>query len=564
LNSIPTIRYADKRVRFADYTGLFRGNAVLTNEVHAAGPTTAMEDPIDRLSSPVAVAIYWVGFGVMFGAIQVLSSSTLTMDTAVTAETVQRQLAPAYQVRNPPLFDWMYFVVQAGFGDAILSHSLLRYSLIAAIGILHYAAFLQVGCNRRLAAAFSYSLIFFVWMASDVHYHFTHSLPLVAAGLATWICAIAYIDRPRVWLAALLGICVGLGIVAKWSFPLPLAGAAIAFALDSRARAAFAQWRSALIPVTAIIPIAPVAYWLATIDRNLISVVHDVLVHTPAPYVDRVGEAVWKYVTSIFLYLLPWPIFVGLISYGTRREARDRGSMHPNGRLAASMTLWTIGLGLAGVTVLGVDNMGMRYMFPVLLTGPIAMAAWVAPRVNDTGFARTTFVVATVVTLVAAVIRLWSFHIVDGFWPANTRQRVPYERLAEELALRGLATAQFVTSGHRDAGNLMAQLPDARAVSVDSVRIEPPPADGASERVCVALWGGNDWKVPGRPRPLRTPEALAPIVADVPGPFEDIVVDWPSPLYGEDRRSIWRVVKLPEDTPACRAARGIPAGRVEP
>ena len=114
----------------------------------------------------------------------------------------------------------------------------------------------------------------------------------------------------------------------------------MAFALDSRARAAFVGWRSLLIPVAAIVPIVPVAYWLATVDRNLVFVVHDVLIRTPAPYLDRVGEAVWKYVTSIFLYILPWPIFIGLISCATRRPATQRGSMHSNGRLVASMTLW--------------------------------------------------------------------------------------------------------------------------------------------------------------------------------------------------------------------------------
>ena len=223
------------------------------------------------------------------------------------------------------------------------------------------------------------------------------------------------------------------------------------------------------------------------------------------------------------------------------------------------MTLWTIGLAFAGVIVLGVDNMGMRYMFPVLLVAPIAMAAWIAPRVDGIAFARVTLTTALVVTVVAIVVRLWSFHIVDGFWPANTRQRVPYQGLAQELTARGLATAQFVTSGDRDAGNLMAQLPDARAVSVDSVRIEPPPADEAANRLCVVLWGIGDWKVPGEPPPSATPEALAPIVAGASGPIEDIVVDWPHPLYGADRRSIWRIARLSDEAPACKEARGLSA-----
>lgn len=529
----------------------------MTSEMSALRSTTAMDHSVERLSGPAAVAIYWIAFGVIFGAIQVLSSSTLTMDMAVTAEAVQRHLAPAYQIRNPPLFEWMYYVVQAAFGDDIVAHTILRYTLIAAIGLLHYAAFLQVGCNRRLAAAFSYSLIFFVWMASDIHSHFTHSLPLVAAGLLSWICALAYIRQQRTWLAALLGFSIGLALISKWSFPLLLAGAALAFAFDKRARTAFANWRSLLIPAVAVLPVAPVAYWIATIDRNLIFVVHDVLVHTPSPYVDRVELGVWKYLTSIVLFLLPWPIFVGLIFYHTRLRVTQRGSMHPNGHLAASMTWWTIGLGFIGVIWLGVDNMGMRYMFPVLLIAPIAMAAWIAPRVDDTAFARTTLPVALVVMTIAIVIRLWSFYIVDGVFPTNSRQRVPYERLAHQLTVRGLATAQFVTAGDRDAGNLMAQLPDARAVSVDSVRIEPPPADTAPERACVVLWKGKEWKVPGQPPPVPTPEALAPVVAAATGPIEDIIVDWPRPIYGIERRSIWRIARLPAETPACKAARGV-------
>jgi 4-amino-4-deoxy-L-arabinose transferase-like glycosyltransferase len=529
----------------------------LSDGSRTANGTNGASGLVDQLSSPAAVFIYWICFGLIFGAIQYLSSSTLTLDAAVTAETVQRHLAPAYQIRNPPLFDWMYYVVQAWLGDGILGHSLLRYTLVAAIGILYYAAFMQVGCNRRLAAAFSYSLIFFVWLASDIHYHFTHSLPLVAVGLAAWICALAYIERQTTSLAALLGFLLGLGAIAKWSFPLPLAGAAIAFVLDRRARAAFGHWRSLIIPLVALVPIAPVAYWLTTVDANLIFFVRDVLIVEPTPYAERLGNAIWKYLTSILLFLLPWPIFIGLIFYRTRRVAAGERPIHPNGRLAFMMTWWTISVGLAGVVALAVDNMGMRYMFPVLMTAPVAVAAWIAPRVNDFDFARATIAVAAVVAILAIAVRIWSFYIVDGIFPVNQRQRVPYERLAHELSIRGLATAQFVTTGDRDAGNLMAQFPEARAVSLNSVRVEPPPPDNVSDRACVALWGGVEWTVPGEPRPMRTPPPLAPIVAAATAPAEDIVVDWPSPIYGADRRSMWRMVAIPDDAPACRAARGL-------
>lgn len=533
----------------------------MTDTIGAKGGEAGPNHWVDRLSSPAAVLICWAGFGLVFGAIQLLSSSTLTMDTAVTTETVQRHLAPAYQIRNPPLFDWMFYFVRKVFGDGILAHSVLRYSLIAAVGVLYYAAFLQVSGSRRIAAAFSYSLIFFVWLASDIHYHFTHSLPLLAVGLACWVTAVAYIERQTSWLAALLGFLLGLGAVAKWSFPLPLAGAAIAFALDARARSAFARWRSLLIPVMAFIPIAPVAYWLLSVDANLIFYVRDVLVTDPAPYAERLGIAVWKYLTSIVLFLLPWPIFIGVIAYRTRVEGVDRVPRDPTGRLAASMTLWTIGLGLLGVAALGVDNMGMRYMFPVLLIAPVAVAAWIAPRVDDMEFAGVTFAVAMVAMIVAVIVRIWSFQVVDGVFPVNARQRVPFGQLAHELTLKGLANAQFIASGERDAGNLLGHLPEARAVSLTSIRVEPPPPDSAPQRTCVALWGREDWTVPGEPGSMRVPEVLAPIVASATTPQEDIIVDWRSPLYGDDRKSLWRIVPLPDDSPACLEARGLPGGK---
>lgn len=513
---------------------------------------------VDRLATLHAVALFWICYGIIFSAIQFFSSSTLALDTAAVVENVQRTFALGYQIRNPPLFDWMYFVAQEVLGDGNGAHSFLRYSLIFAIGVLHYAAFRQVGCSRRLAAAFSYSLIFFIWMASDFHYHFTHSLPLFAVGLAAWVCALAYIDRNETWLAMLLGLLIGLGLIAKWSFPLPLAGAAIAIALDRRARGAFANWRSLLILAVAAVPIAPVAYWIATVDANPLPVAHELLIGTAVPYVDRVGPAILKYLESIIAYLLPWPIFVGLIFFATRKRRGDvPAPLHPNGRLAISMTFWTIGLAFAGVVVVGVGNMGMRYMFPVLLVAPIAMAAWIVPRVQDKAFSRATINVALIFALIAVLIRFFSFQVLDSFMPQNRLQIVPYEELALELAKRGFSEAQFVTTGGRDAGNLMVQLPEARASSVNSLRVEPPPRDALAERPCVAIWGETRGILPELPKPQPPPSYLRSLIEEGSGEINDVLVRWPKLLYGNQRQSLWRYVVLSPETPLCRYARGL-------
>jgi 4-amino-4-deoxy-L-arabinose transferase-like glycosyltransferase len=518
---------------------------------------TSSDATIERLSTPSAVALFWICFSLVFAAIQLLSSSTLTLDSAVTVENVQRHLAGGYQLRNPPLFDWMYYFAQSAIGDGILAHTILRYVFFAAIGILHYVAFLQVGCGRRMAAAFSYSLVFFIWIASDFHYHYTHSMPLLVIGLAAWVTAIAYVDRPRAWLAALLGLLIGFGTISKWSFLLPVAGTLCAFLFDRRARTALLDRRSLLILLLAIVPLIPVALWLGRVDGNVASVVHNRLVGSSSPYAERALKAILEYLEAIVLYLLPWPIFVGLIGYLARKRESGPRPMHANGRLAVAATVFTAGLGFAGVAALGVTNMGTRYMFPVLLTAPIAMAAWIAVRVEERQFAEATMRTATVVTIVAVVIRFWSFHILDGFLPENNEQRIPYAALTAELTARGFGAAQFIAASERDAGNLIAHMPGARAIALNSLRAESPPADPLTARPCVAIWSGSLEGSATRPELPPQPESIAALAGTGAGRIDDVFVDWPRPLYGEDRHSVWRIVPLPEDSRACRSARGL-------
>jgi hypothetical protein len=77
------------------------------------------------------------------------------------------------------------------------------------------------------------------------------------------------------------------------------------------------------------------------------------------------------------------------------------------------------------------------------------------------------------------------------------------------------------------------------------------------ERACVAIWGGNNTRLPERPSPRPPPKFVARFIEAGTGPIEDIHVDWPKPIYGYDRQSIWRFVELPPEAEICRTARGL-------
>jgi hypothetical protein len=132
--------------------------------------------------------------------------------------------------------------------------------------------------------------------------------------------------------------------------------------------------------------------------------------------------------------------------------------------------------------------------------------------------------------------------------------------LADELTKRGLGTAQFVTLSPRDAGNLAIYLPEARALSL-SARIEPPTPDPLADRPCVLLWGG-EYSVPpaAPPEPNPSPgKLLKPLgVAGSTG-AEEVAVDWPKPLVGAQRRSVWHLLRGDNIDTICRrvAAKGM-------
>jgi hypothetical protein len=182
----------------------------------------------------------------------------------------------------------------------------------------------------------------------------------------------------------------------------------------------------------------------------------------------------------------------------------------------------------------------------------------VASRTNGERVAQKLGFTSLAVALVIFPLKLGSFYVVlPGFEATN----LPYARLADKLIAHGLGTAQFVTLSPRDAGNLAIYLPEARALSL-SARIEPPLPDPVSNRPCVLLWGG-EFSVPPEPPPLASPspnKLLKPLGVTISATeAEEIAVDWPKPLIGAERRSVWHLLRGAGVELVCRrvAAKGM-------
>jgi Dolichyl-phosphate-mannose-protein mannosyltransferase len=499
---------------------------------------------------------FWLVYGVVFVLMLWALSPGRTLQDALSAELLQGHLAGGYQLRNPPLYEWLLFGFQQVFGSGPLSYLALRYSLMATIGILFYAALLRVVTNEVVAAAFSLSLLLFFWFGWEAHHSISHSLALLAASLALLISALSYVDRPTSGRAILLGFIVGLGLMAKWSFVLVLVSLGAALALTPETRWIFVNPRTLLVPLFAVLPALPFVVWLANLDSGL-------LFSRAAPSSQSVNfqqaqRGAFVFLTGIPLVFLPWIVFV--LGFATRFQTQGgKGGSNAATRIALItacvgpllMALSILAVTFGGVALFGITRFAIHYLFPFCLFAALAIAGVVARRVITEPFAVMLAATSLLVAGVIFLVKLGSFFVVPERFEATNL--APYAELAKELTRRGLGSAQFVTLSPRDAGNLRIYLPEAHALSL-SARIEPPLRDTVANRQCLILWGG-DYSVPPRPasktRGIDRFLKLLGIAADAET-AEDIAIDWRRPLLGEKRRFIWHVLRGDEIQSNCQ------------
>ncbi|HEV3241800.1 MAG TPA: hypothetical protein VGY14_00860 [Methyloceanibacter sp.] len=196
---------------------------------------------------------------------------------------------------------------------AAFSYLVLRYSLIAATGILFYLALLRMVASERLAAAFSLSLVLFDWFGWEIHHSVSHTLALLAAALALWIAALAYADQATARRGFLLGLIIGVVLMAEWSFLLVVLSLGVALAMTPETRRVYSEPRTLLVLAGAALPMLPFALWLAHTDPGLVGRL--ALPSWRDSSLAHMLEGASAFITRIPLVFLPWIVFVLLFAW---------------------------------------------------------------------------------------------------------------------------------------------------------------------------------------------------------------------------------------------------------
>jgi 4-amino-4-deoxy-L-arabinose transferase-like glycosyltransferase len=525
-----------------------------------------MRSIIEPLLTRRGVVAFWLLYALSFVLMLWAVSPGRTLQDALSAELLQNHLAGGYQLRNPPLYEWLLWGVQRLVGTGPLSYLLLRYALIAVIGILFYVALRRAVSDARLAAAFSLSLLLFYWFGWEAHHSVSHTLVLLVLALACFSVALAYAEQRTMALAIALGLVIGFGLMAKWSFALLLLSLGAALALTPATRRLYADPHTLLVPLASLLPVLPFVLWLFDMQGGVLA--GRSLPQDQALSTERALQGMAVFLTGIPLVFLPWILFVLLYA---RRNRQDPGTRPLTAGDAIRIALLTAGIGVvlmaamliaatvSGAVLFGITRFAIHYLYPFCLFAALGIAGMVATRVEPRRFGWALALTSLIAAVAIFVLKLASFYVLPG--ASEATNLLPYRRLAGELERRGLGTAQFVTLSPREAGNLAIYLPEARALSL-SARIEPPPPDPVKDRPCLFLWGGESFVPPAAPPP-STPspqKLLKPLgLGDRETEAIDIDVDWDEPLIGARRRSVWHILQGPGIDPVCRrlAAKGM-------
>jgi 4-amino-4-deoxy-L-arabinose transferase-like glycosyltransferase len=423
------------------------------------------------------------GFAALLGlylAVHVLLrvglAPALTADDARDAFFAQ-SLEWGYLPKQPPLFNWLLLGAFRAFGVSAASVGLVKYALLGLAYGFVYLSGRRLLADARLAglAAFSFLLMVPVsWVAHDL---LTHSLAALACAAGTFHALLRLQAAPTRGAYAALGLALGLGLLAKFSY-LFVAGALLLAALTVPGfRARLLDRRVLLSLGVAVALVGPYLAWFSAHRLSLAAMyAEEVRPETAGSYLGGVASGL-SYLARVTAYYLAPLGAACLLLFPRGWLGRAAAPATEGGRLLERFLLVEAGLLAGGVLAGAVTYLKFRWVMPIYLLVPL----WAFARLDRLGppepavrrFGRL-LVAAEAVVVLAFAASIWRGDLLGK--PA--RFNTPYDRVAARLAAAGFSRGTIVTGGGALAGNLRLAFPDSRVLRLANAHYLPPPRPG--------------------------------------------------------------------------------------
>ncbi|WP_181707604.1 glycosyltransferase family 39 protein [Chthonobacter rhizosphaerae] len=504
------------------------------------------------LSAPGTVAGFWLIYGLVHTlALGLLYPSVAHVD-ANSVDTMQGVLAAAYQVNNPPSYEWMLYAVQQVAGEGPMSHLILRYMLMGLLGVIVYAMVRAYSGSAAQGAAASYGLLGFFWFAWYMHEGMTHTITLVVLCFPFLAATVRHLERPTVASAVLLGLAAGVGLIAKFNFAILIGAVALTAASDRTMRGRLLDGRLLLTVAVAAMIATPVILAVRDLGGDIAAMSAQQLTENREGHLARSLVGAGRYVGALVLFFLPWGLIAAWLLVRSRQEgAAERPAVRPVAeRLFGRFNRVAIPAGFVAVILFGVVSASERYLFPVALCVVLAFHVTLARRIDERRQVAVFAGVGAVVFAVTLGVRVAM--ALTGSVPEDRENKRldPYDRLAVELDRRGLGEAFFIANDRYEAGNLATFLPTAHAAGLLSQRLRQPMTYAPNGR-CVLFYKGRFETDGPRPQPAAPPKRIAALMP-AGAAVETVRVPWQASVVGPPRTGVFHLVDLGTGAQACQ------------
>lgn len=460
-----------------------------------------------------------VAYFVLHGVLRLVLSDTLDLDEA-------EQMLLSQEVRlgynmQPPLYTWLQTAFFAVLGRSVLGLTTLKNLLLLSTYLFTYGAARQLGLSSKYAIGAALSLLMIPQVAWESQRDLSHSVLATTCGAALFFLLFLKLRKPSGdrWVFPALGLVVGCGLMAKYSFAFPVVAVAATCLAVRPAREALMKPALGWSVLVCLVVVAPHGAWLAGEFHATAQACVEQVSRGPQEWAWHVS--LLELLKAVVLFLSPfWLVF--LACFGRRLAGSAPGE---RGGLPSWVLPWFHGYGavllasLVGVLLaLGGTSFQDRWLLPMLCISPAYAFAAVqskggTPARSDRPFAAFATVAALLATAViaATVVRV----LLPDLTGEGTRFNMPYDQVAETV--RETFEPQAVLAGtNHIAGNLSHQL--GRRVPVSSPEMVLEEIEDRTVLVVYTPRRRNDQALPAALEPLlsdRVPLA-SPVVRSFP------------------------------------------------
>lgn len=412
-----------------------------------------LRDVFERIGFAPCVVAYFAVLFVIRGIV-FRGAAMDEADELLFAQTFQR----GYMFRNPPFFTWLLVALEKITPPSDSMPVLIRFAALATAYIcLHRAALRFFDQRLALVAALSPVALYLIGWRMITTY--THSALLLAACAATLLSFLRLVEQPSAVRYGILGVVMGLGMLAKYNYPLFAIALFVAASARPEMRRAIVAPRFVLSVVIALAMFSPHAAWLVA-HRDETSYVAQHRLGTAASWSDfgKRFYAIFAVGRSILEFIVP---FVLMLPFVVRRDLPREAGQRSDTRwigvsIALQLAIFVAAVFVTGAVQIRVHHMLTMFLFPLVIFGASRT------RVHE----RRTLVILTTVALLILPLAFIDLARATTRRSEMLRQ-VDYSALAATFEKEGVSRGEVVSIERQYAfsGSIRPFLPAARVRS---------------------------------------------------------------------------------------------------